>query len=348
MLKLRLLLFVVLFYASFYHIESIDCIGCERRLQFDTLSSEASKSFKRAGFDSLFIPPKQRGNEEFLHLRKSGSSGKKKRTAQDSSPISPEVKAANIQNKLKKVADRILIESDKYNQWWTGPGEEFTAAAWSTPHNHSHNAIFSVAMQHGKMDIPHLNSPRDLILFLGSARKIFSGDIVLAIDPKNMNDIIRRILTHYKVTVYLLPLDLCGKDQQHIYCGPIEERVPLSVFRYFFYEKWAVHYRSESLILVTDYQDIYFQEDPFGFHAQDWLENYQLLLFQEFFPKMILQRSIYHVQVLTECYGENILQEFGNRNVISTGSQLGTRDGIVLWSHAMTKVSTFSFFSLHQ
>lgn len=316
-----------------------------RRLQFENLSQEDADRFKQAGFERLFMPSKPLGNEEFLYRRRGGGNGKsatkrKKITSDASTNLSyPDVKSSSKLHKLKKIADRILVESDKYNMWWTGPGDEFAIASWSTPHNSSKNAIFTVAMQQGKMNIPHLTSPRDLILFLGSARKVFAGDIVMAFTSDTITDIIKRILMHYKATVYVLPKHLCSKDKKYIYCGPNEERVPLSVFRYFFYEKWAAIYAPEALILLTDYQDIYFQDDPFGYHRQEWIDTYQLLLFQEFFPKMIIQRSEYHSQIIAECYGSTVLQEFGNRNILSTGGQLGTRDGIVLWSHGMTKVS---------
>lgn len=73
------------------------------------------------------------------------------------------------------------------------------------------------------------------------------------------------------------------------FCGSDEERVPASMFRYFFYEKWAAAYNESVTILMADFKDVIFQSDPFAFHQLEW-RDYQLVLFQEFHPNMVTPR----------------------------------------------------------
>ena len=50
-------------------------------------------------------------------------------------------------------------------------------------------------------------------------------------------------------------------------------RVPASVFRYYFYEKWAAQYTENSFIMFADFRDIFFQADPFLYHRWNNLIN---------------------------------------------------------------------------
>ena len=56
--------------------------------------------------------------------------------------------------------------------------------------------------------------------------------------------------------------------------------MPASVFRYYFYELWAVHYAPTALLMACDFRDIVFQRDPFVHHVGEWLPEFQLVLFQ--------------------------------------------------------------------
>ena len=59
--------------------------------------------------------------------------------------------------------------------------------------------------------------------------------------------------------------------------------MPASVFRYYFYELWAVHYAPTALLMACDFRDIVFQRDPFVHHVGEWLPEFQLVLFQVLF-----------------------------------------------------------------
>ncbi len=128
-----------------------------------------------------------------------------------------------------------------------------------------------------------------------------------------------------------------------IFCGSEEERVPASVFRYYFYEKWALTYSDKSLIMLVDFRDIVFQSDPFQFHLDDWFPDNQLALFQEFYPNMVIYRCVFNSKIMTECYGEESLKQFGRHVIISSGGLIGSRDAVVIWSRSMTTVSLYYY-----
>ena len=141
--------------------------------------------------------------------------------------------------------------------------------------------------------------------------------------------------------VYEVPYEICSKYVHGIqkvdnFCGSEEERVPASIFRYFFYEKWAAIYNETSSILLADFKDVIFQSNPFIFHNEQWGIDYQLILTQEFHPNMVLNRSPQHKQLFNDCYGDTLFERHGHKTVISSGTVLGTRNAILLWSHSLT------------
>eukprot|EP01040_Poterioochromonas_malhamensis_P014508 gene14508-16064_t len=248
---------------------------------------------------------------------------------------------------MTRTVDRIIQESDRYHMWWTGPLPEtssssdnphfFSPERWAASHRPEQHAVFTVAFQQGKSDQVICSHPNQFILYLGSLRKYFSGDIVMAMDIDLLNDVTKRILLHYQVIVYLLPKDLCSKESRFIYCGSEEERVPMTAFRYYFYEKWSLQYNETSLILLSDFRDVIFQGNPFQYQLNEWYPSYSLAVFQEFYPNMLIQNCVFNKQLVQECYGNEILRTIGSRVIISSGAMIGSRDGILVWSNAMTK-----------
>lgn len=189
---------------------------------------------------------------------------------------------------------------------------------------------------------------------------------------------VKAILQHYRAIVYEIPHNLCSKATRSIFCGrhvhllpfPLcvapcfhhfclslgseEERVPASVFRYYFYELWAVHYAPTALLMACDFRDIVFQRDPFVHHVGEWLPEFQLVLFQvcflssysdatvsshivlttrtplprcwqEFHPNMVINRCRFNRRVVQECYGDETLRTLGPRVIVSSGAAMGTR-----------------------
>jgi hypothetical protein len=278
---------------------------------------------------------------------------------------------------LSKAAESILLEADRYHMWWTGPpssnplANSFGRANWSIAHNPlSTTAVFSMAFLRSNNDndintvVNDVNTvtAKDLIRFLGSLRRVCpEADIVLAIDANHLLstsfDTIRRILLHFRATVYLLPPGLCvlsssttssstqqqqQQQDETVLCGSMQEQVPASVFRYFFFEKWAAQYATQALVLVADLRDVIFQSDPFARRLMaDWFPESPLAVFQEFYPNMVIARCRLSRQVLGECYGDEALRQLGGKSVISSGAVLGSRDAMLVWTHFMTLVNAF-------
>lgn len=187
----------------------------------------------------------------------------------------------------------------------------------------------------GGNDAVICSSPNDFHLFLGTARKVFYEDIVMAVD-EGLSDETKAIINRYNVIVYEVPKELCSRATDSIFCGSADERVPASVFRYYFYEKWSSNYLSASFIMLTDFRDVLFQSNPFTYKMDEWYPEYQLVLYQEFHPNMVINRCIFNARLMEECYGDNALRYLGNKIIISSGVALGTRNAVIAWSHHMT------------
>lgn len=50
----------------------------------------------------------------------------------------------------------------------------------------------------------------------------------------------------------------------------------------------------------------------------------------------MLIRSPQHRELFRDCYGDALLAVHGHKTVISSGTVIGTRNAVLLWSHAMT------------
>jgi hypothetical protein len=77
---------------------------------------------------------------------------------------------------------------------------------------------------------------------------------LLFVGGKNLSVQKKAILKHYNAIVYEIPDTLCSKAKKSIFCGNEEERVPASVFRYYFYEKWSANYNHDTLLMLADYR----------------------------------------------------------------------------------------------
>lgn len=259
-----------------------------------------------------------------------------------------------------KTVDKIVVESDRYNLWWTGPLPEtvspsatenphfFMPELWGRQHNRTANVIFTEFLSLG----PPPSSAGDSIpsyfkIFLASLRKVYSEDIVLAIDASLVTPPMKSLLQSSGVVVYTLTEEFCSKDSNNrdIYsCGSYEERIPINVFRYYFYEKWLLNYANTSLVLVSHLHpqenSVFFQSNPFhpSLLAQ-WRPKYSLGFLQEFFPNMLVRFSRTLPGLLQECYGDEIARTLLGSLQVSSRAFLGTRDGVLVWANAMTRVS---------
>lgn len=84
----------------------------------------------------------------------------------------------------------------------------------------------------------------------------------------------------------LSPLGQC-------YSRSVGDRVPASVFRFYFFEVWAAMYPENSQIFIADFRDVLFQADPFSFHPEQWLLDHQMAVFK------VSSRGLIHHSPLT-------------------------------------------------
>ena len=123
---------------------------------------------------------------------------------------------------LSNTVDEIILNMDRYNLWWTGPPDTdtFKPVEWGSSHVDSNHAIFTMAVVQGQAhgDIRICSSPNDFKLYLGTARKYFNGDIVIAVDA-GLSDEVKNVLIQYKAVVYELPHNLCAKETKSAFCG---------------------------------------------------------------------------------------------------------------------------------
>jgi hypothetical protein len=314
------------------HQQDDRIVSNHRKLQFDELNS----------VDFSPISPNQATNNGDGAI---GAGNNKRRRKDRQVRNGPEGIKASRSAALTKAVETILLEADRYHMWWTGPQQEpivnFIPESWSVNHNPTvSQAVFTMAVIQGPNDNPACSSPNDLILYLGSLRRVFSGDIVIALEIDKLSNKMKQILSHYRAVVYLLPKDLCSKETHSIFCGSIDERVPSSIFRYYFYEKWAAIYSETTKVMLTDFRDIIFQANPFEYSLSEWFPDYHLAVFQEFYPNMVINRCRFNRKVVSECYGEESLRWLGAKTIISSGAILGTRDAILVWTHHMTMVNS--------
>lgn len=207
---------------------------------------------RRLQFDGMFdVNPNQKKRKRIGGGGLGGGGGDK---------LSPAKFRMNRPAQLTQFVDEIMMGMDRYHQWWMGPAEStsFLPQSWSSSHVASNNAIFTFAAPAttavtANYGPPPITSPRDFLLFLGSARRVFTGDIVLAMDAETLRTYsnpqvttagssgggkdafinLTQALIDYGVIVYVLPSDLCSVETVSIFCGSSDERVPSSVFRFF-------------------------------------------------------------------------------------------------------------------
>ena len=63
--------------------------------------------------------------------------------------------------------------------------------------------------------------------------------------------------------------------------------------------------------MITDFRDILFQSNPFLYHVEDWKNEFQLVVFQEFYPNMVnkeISSTLCAVHIITPKKCVDILQ----------------------------------------
>lgn len=106
--------------------------------------------------------------------------------------------------------------------------------------------------------------------FVGSLRKTgYTDDIVLAVSPPiKMKPGVESYIKEMKIIGYAFDVDCIGKDNCKLtddflgYPDPRPHRTFANI-RYALYEYWLRNYSPASFILILDFRDTFFQQNPF-------------------------------------------------------------------------------------
>jgi hypothetical protein len=202
--------------------------------------------------------------------------------------------------------------------------QKMTFETDSTPHVPSSQAIFSCAFSTTYM-------AKDAIFFAGTARKAgYTGDIVVAVLAGSNKDFLEK-LKSYKVSIYTVSMDCAGlNDMRCKFAG--EADVPVTLTRYYFYQKWALLYPKNAYLMIADFRDVLFQSNPFKNKFNDWgPNNYDLVLFQESHPNRVISRCPHMGGYVMGCYGRAVYRKIGASTISSSGVIFGTRDAIIIY-----------------
>lgn len=171
-------------------------------------------------------------------------------------------------------------------------------------------------------------------VFAGSARAVgFTGDIVVSVLP-NSKPRFLECLKEHQVIVYEADMKCEGHDvHQKCSLNSMSHLVaPVSLFRYYFYTYWSAFYPPDSVMMLADFRDTFFQSNPFNYKKSEWYPPASdLVMFEEFFPLKTISRDMFVQGYLTDCYGTEVLPMMMANTIITTGMALGSRDGIVTY-----------------
>ena len=317
---------------NYDEIKGIEHEGQRRHLQFESMFDVSAGS--GVGVDSNTGPERKKRKRQ------------KKKGAKSNNKFSRDTQ-------MERIVEDFVVGAERYHMWWKGSMQsseqiEFTPASWSVSHNVSSNAIFTAGILEYSPKTINTNGGNGnycqfteyLKAYIFSLRRYYEGDIVIVISEGSLNDEAKKILKENRVVVYVVAETLCGSstDGKSYYCGTQEERVPLSAFKYYFFELWATVYHHTSFILATAFVDTFFQSNPFHYHLSDWYPDNQMAVYQDFHPNRVIHRYKPGKLVLSECYGESssAIITMKSRIAISTAAFMATRDGALIFSRQIT------------
>mmetsp|Transcript_4104 Transcript_4104/g.6356 ORF Transcript_4104/g.6356 Transcript_4104/m.6356 type:complete len:394 (-) Transcript_4104:103-1284(-) len=237
-----------------------------------------------------------------------------------------ERKSITKAKKLQSLVERVEREH--------GIPANLTRESWSAPHRpNSRFAIFTVGMQHNLR-------PREVKMFLGTARKAgFDDDIVVAVYPE-MDQDTKNELKLKNAVVYAVSA-ACGGQSPKFFCSFTHlgtNSMPVAMLRFYLYQWWAQLYSSNTVIMVADFRDVFFQMHPFYYKYPEWRPPaVQLTVFQEFHPNKVISRCGHNRRWIRNCYGEEGLAKIETNTVICSGITIGTRDALIGYTNLMTR-----------
>ena len=110
---------------------------------------------------------------------------------------------------------------------------------------------------------------------------------------------------------------------------------PVATARYELYWVWSRQYEASSRILIVDVRDTYFQSNPFIFEQSASADSCALDLFEENREAVNIGKSSYNSNWVRTAYGKDIYGTMSEKPVICSGSTMGTRAAIEIYTIAM-------------
>jgi hypothetical protein len=196
-------------------------------------------------------------------------------------------------------------------------------------HHFGGDAIFSAAMDTTSMR-------HDALRFVGSLRRTgYMGDIVLAVLSGSRQDFMDA-LKEKGCIVYIVD-PICGGESHEKKCRfegqSRKEAFSINMVRFFLYKWWAQKYSSDSRIILSDFRDVFFQQDPFKWPKLN--RNADMQVFLENHPTKVINRCPFNNGWIENCYGSKAIEIVGSHTVSCSGVSLGKRDAVVAYTHLM-------------
>jgi len=132
----------------------------------------------------------------------------------------------------------------------------------------------------------------------------------------------------------------CAGEDYDVQCSfySLPQQLQINFMRYYLYRWWAMQYSSDTLIMISDFRDVFFQSNPFLYRRSEWAPPVaQLVVFQEFHPNSVIERCIFNKGWIEGCYGSAGLKKIGHKTVSCSGVSIGTKDAIIAYSYLLTQ-----------
>lgn len=202
------------------------------------------------------------------------------------------------------------------------------------------NVIISVALANTYI-------ARDAANFVGTARQTgYPGDVVVIVTSDARKDFIDG-LVKFNTTVFVADTTCNGKtDYRCKYNGQTD--FPVTLLRFFIYQQIISMYSEHSLVLLSDFRDVFFQTNPFrSKHIATIVEHpNQIMMFQETHPNRVLNRCAQNSVIIQRCYGDDTLRHISTNTISSSGNVIGSKASAAVYvssSYLLSDSYRFSF-----
>lgn len=269
----------------------------------------------------------------------------KKESQKDVTPVTPTVEdqptiSELSTNQTKTPPEQTVMDKNyKSPDWIYGHDVQLDIKPVFGKHRPEADAVFSFAAGYSLIN---------LIGFVGSLLKTgYTGDIVFGLSPdlpEDLKEFLEYHAEHSNLVAYAVRLD-CQLVSSRTRCTvvdmfqengkyvpdsrPLREKAQL---RFEFYWAWSIPYSSNSRIFLLDVRDTYFQLNPFPLLETSMSTT--LHVFEEWEGRPIkFERS--NALWIRKARGKKWLRKIGDRNVVCSGTTVGGKLAIEMYTRAM-------------